>query len=151
MKQIVMKKILLFIILVSFSFNSFAAHYVQKGNVDKAKSTYLVYKGSVFTMPKADLKPTYDFYGDVKQAENDLVKTNQSEYLSASGKTHDLIELFKTYEARAFSMGEHSYSFNSNHDTDVFVMFSKTAKDFTINIYTGQDAIKAMLAASSEK
>jgi len=148
-----MKKIFLIILVTSLSLNSFATHYVQKGNVDEAKSNYFIYKERVFKMPKIEVKPFYDFYGDcsgLKQAESGLEKTGKAEYTGASGTVHNIAKIFSTYERRAMAMGDSDYSFNSHHDTDVFVVFTKEGKDFTINIYTGSDAITAKEAASKK-
>ena len=59
-------------------------------------------------------------------------------------------ELFSVYEKRALAMGDRDYTFSSSHDADVFVVFSKKGNDYTINIYTGDDALVAKKAAAKK-
>lgn len=136
-----MKRGIIVLVLVILSGQLFADHYQQKGNIDKETSLFTIKE----TKPSIQNGKTSNTSSITLagQAIKEYFETNSiNDYLGASGRTHKISDLFSTYQRRALSMGENSHSFVSDHDTDVMVVFTKKGKDYTVDIYTGEDALK---------
>ncbi len=138
-----MKRILILAIITTFGIQAFAGHYNQQGNIDSKESTFKVTDSRLSTVIELP-KLYYEFESDCSglvSKDNAYKKANCNEYIGASGRTHKMSDIFLTYERRILAMGNGDFSVNANHDADVFVMVRKKGKDYTIDIYTGKDAL----------
>lgn len=140
-----MKTIILSLFALTLSTTIYATHYQQKGNVADEQSKYIINDAMLMKAPLMHPKPFYEFYSDcssLKNEESGLVKTGLAEYRGASGRYHKIADLFKTYENRAKRSG--AMKIKSQHDDDVVCVLSSNGTEYTIDIYTGQDAIDFM-------
>ena len=137
-----MKTLVFTFLALAISTQLFATHYHQNGNTSESRSLYYVQDGVLMKATIQAPKGYYEFYSDcsgLKNEESGLTKTGLSEYLSESGKTHKIADLFRTYENRA-KLSREDVNITSQHDSDVICVLKKTGEKFTVDIYTGKDA-----------
>lgn len=137
-----MKAFVLSFLMVVFSAQLFAAHYQQKGNSAEKQSLYIIKSATLMKTPSASPKGYYEFYSDcsgLKEAENGLQKNGLDKYVGASGRVFQIAELFAKYERRV-NGGHGNMNFKSQEDADVICIVNKMGDQFTIDIYTGQEA-----------
>ena len=146
-----MKNILFLAVLSSLSLSSFAAKYTLQGQTDKEESQFLI---SNLILPNGDSKATQNFFSTIDglvTGDNVLRKNDALNVIGASGKSIDLVKIFKSHERRALAVGDQELSFVTNYDVDVVCKLVKTGYKYYIHIFTGEDTFAFIKAQAKQK
>jgi len=138
-----MKKILISFCFLIASMNNYAGVFTLNGNVQSEDNKLTISEPCTYTLQAESSH---------KIETLDILKISScNEFIGASGRSHTISDMFATYSNRALSMGDGTFSFVSNHDADVFVLFDKKGATYTVEIYTGEDALVKKKALTAEK
>ncbi len=137
-----MKKVLLFVFLSAISSGAFAIQYQLNGKMNEPKHLFKIYN---LHIDNVEPKPFYEFTADcmaLNTGDNVVAKSLSNEYISETGQVHVIADVFEKYKRRVLKNSIEKMTFTGHEDTDVIVNVQKNGQDYTIDIYTGEDARK---------